>query len=77
MDGQIAPGHSASSFPVQVLIGNVPAVTAYAGQDPLDVYGVMRIDAVVPPGVPPGPNVPILVEINGVNSQSGVTVALK
>jgi uncharacterized protein (TIGR03437 family) len=77
MDGQIAPGRSASSIPVQVLIGSVPAVTTYAGQDPLDVYGVMRIDAMVPPGIPPSPNVPIFVGINGVNSQSGVTVALK
>jgi uncharacterized protein (TIGR03437 family) len=62
---------------VQVTIGGIPAVTNYAGQAPGEVFGVMQINAQIPPGVASSPSVPVQVVINGVASQSGVTVAVK
>jgi uncharacterized protein (TIGR03437 family) len=61
---------------VRVTIGGVDAPVQFAGASPQLVFGVVQINATVPPGVAPGPGVPLAVTIGGVASQAGVTVAV-
>jgi uncharacterized protein (TIGR03437 family) len=66
------------TLPVKVFIDGIPATNIpYAGPAPGLVEGILQINAVIPPGVRSGTNVPVLIEINGVASQPGVTLAVK
>jgi uncharacterized protein (TIGR03437 family) len=77
MDGRIAQGAATTSIAVQVTVGGLPAVTNYAGRAPDEVFGVVQINAQIPPGVAAGSNVPVQVGIDGATSQSGVIIAVK
>jgi uncharacterized protein (TIGR03437 family) len=60
--------------PVSVTIGGIPSPNIqYAGGTPSVVSGLTQITAVVPTGLPSGPN-PVLVEIGGQPSQRNVTI---
>jgi trimeric autotransporter adhesin len=61
---------------VSVMIGNQPAQTAFVGEAPFLVAGVLQVDAVVPPTATSGAN-PITVQVGKQISQSGVTVWVK
>jgi uncharacterized protein (TIGR03437 family) len=65
------------TLPVTVTIGGLNADVGYKGGAPTTVAGLTQINAVVPSGVTPGPAVPVLVTIGGVQSQPGVTVSVK
>jgi uncharacterized protein (TIGR03437 family) len=78
-DGSLAP--SAEPFarltlPVSVTIGGVAAQVTYSGGSPGLVSGLTQINAVVPAGVT-GPAVPVLLQIGGFQSQSGLTLAVQ
>lgn len=78
VDGQPAT----SSFPkpllpVSVTIGGLDAKVEYAGAAPYMVAGVIQINVRIPPGVTPGPAVPVVVKVGGASSQPGLTVAVK
>jgi uncharacterized protein (TIGR03437 family) len=61
--------------PVTVSIGGVPADVQYAGGVAGAIAGLMQVNAVVPIGV--SGNVPVVVSVGGVASQTGVTLSVK
>ncbi|MCU0229713.1 MAG: hypothetical protein MUF01_18945 [Bryobacterales bacterium] len=61
---------------VKVSIGGVEAPVDFAGLAPQFV-GLFQINAFVPAGVVPGPQVPVVIEQNGVRSRSDVTIAVR
>ena len=63
--------------PVTVTIGGLPATLNYQGGAPGLVAGVMQINAQVPPGVAPGPAVPVTISAGGTAGLNTVTVAVK
>lgn len=80
-DPDVADGNvNATVFPkprqsVTVTIGGIPAQVLYAGAAPGFVAGVLQVNAVVPANAPSG-NVPVVVTVGGIASQSGFTVAV-
>lgn len=61
---------------VTVTVAGMPCTLWYAGTAPGFVEGAFQINAQLPPGVPSGAQ-PVVVSVNGVSSQSGVTVAVQ
>jgi uncharacterized protein (TIGR03437 family) len=61
---------------VQVRIGGVAAAVQFAGASPESIFGLVQINAAVPPGIAAGAAVPLVVSIGNVASQAGVTVAI-
>jgi uncharacterized protein (TIGR03437 family) len=61
---------------VLVTIGGRSVTPQYAGQAPNAVAGVMQINAQIPSGIQAGNAVPVVVEVGGVSTQAGVTVAV-
>lgn len=85
-EGQTTPGGvdgktaSAAPYaspvqPVKITIGGLDAVINYAGAAPTLVAGAMQINAVVPAGVPPGLDIPVVVTIGG-NRSRPATIAV-
>jgi uncharacterized protein (TIGR03437 family) len=64
-------------LPVTVTIGGIGATVQYAGSAPDAVAGLLQVNAVVPAGVSVGSGVPVVVSVGGVQSQVGVTVAVR
>ncbi|MCW5966057.1 MAG: hypothetical protein KIT83_18615 [Bryobacterales bacterium] len=60
----------------KVFIGGVEAPVDFAGLAPQFV-GLYQINAFIPQGVVPGPQVPIVIEQNGVRSRGDVTIAVR
>jgi uncharacterized protein (TIGR03437 family) len=76
--GTIAGGSpNPTVLPVTATIGGADAPVTYHGSAPGEVTGLLQVNAVVPSASPPGPAVPILINVGGGQSQSGVTVAIK
>jgi uncharacterized protein (TIGR03437 family) len=73
-DGTTA-GVTNLSLPVTAQVGGATAQVEYAGSAPGLVAGGVQINVKIPPGTAAG-NVPIVVLVNGVPSQSPVTVAV-
>ncbi len=78
----IAPGAASPGAPAaktndqpQVTIGNQSAALAFSGLTP-GLVGVYQINAVVPAGVSPGDQVPVVINISGQTSPA-VTIAVK
>ena len=63
-------------LPAKVTIGGLRAVVQYAGSAPYEVEGVLRVNAVVPPGIAPGAAVPVTMSVGGIASQARVTIAV-
>jgi uncharacterized protein (TIGR03437 family) len=64
------------ALPVSVAIGGEPAQVIYAGSVPGLIAGVAQVNVVVPEGVSLG-EVPVIVRIGNVTSQSGVTLSVQ
>jgi uncharacterized protein (TIGR03437 family) len=62
---------------VAVTIGGSSTMVQFAGQAPGEIAGLTQVNAVVPQGVAVGPTVPVAVGVGGVQSQVGVTIAVK
>lgn len=80
VDGQLLSGGvlPRTLANVSVRIGGIPATDIYyAGGAPQLVAGVLQVDVRVPMEVAPGPAVPLLVTLDGINSQGDVTVAVR
>ncbi len=76
--GGITPlGGNTTVLPVTVTIGGADAMVTYHGSAPLEVAGVLQVNAVVSQNVVPGPAVPILVKVGDSPSQTGVTIAVQ
>jgi uncharacterized protein (TIGR03437 family) len=72
-----ADGLTRLQFPVTVTIGGVSAGVSYAGAAPTETSGLQQINVFVPTGVQTGPSVPIVLTVNQVNTQGGITVAIQ
>jgi uncharacterized protein (TIGR03437 family) len=75
-DGNIATSTANVALPVTVLIAGRTVQLLYAGSAPGNVSGFAQINAVIPADLPYGGNLPLIVQIGGVASQSGVTLAV-
>lgn len=62
---------------VTARIDGLDAKVAFAGEAPGIVAGVLQVNAQIPAGAHPGPAVPVVIEVAGIPSQTGVTVAVK
>ena len=76
VDGAPAPGQGAQTLTVTATVGGAPASILYAGPAPGEVNGVLQVNLTIPAGTAPGPQ-PLVILVNGVASQSGITVAVK
>src|ERR1039458_2631155 len=63
-------------LPVQVEIGNVQATVEDARSAPDQVTGILQLQVLVPQGVAPGPNLPLVLIVGSAHSQ-GVTIAVR
>jgi uncharacterized protein (TIGR03437 family) len=61
---------------VTVQIGGLPANVTYAGAAPLDVAGILQVNATLPAGLPAGTSVPVVITVGTEPSQAGVTIAI-
>ncbi len=74
--GAVAPEAANIVLPLSVSIGGQPAQVLYAGKAPGIIEGVSQINAIVPANLPYGGNWPLAIQVGGVSSQAGVTVAV-
>ena len=78
LDGLLASNPLAQSLAnVAVTIGGLPCLINYAGAAPGYISGLVQINAQVPDGVNPGPNVPVQVTIGDASSQAIITMAVR
>jgi len=59
-----------------VTIGGASATVSYAGPIIGSILGLMQLNVVIPAGVTTGPSVPVTVNVNGVDTQPGMTIAI-
>jgi len=79
VDGLIEPVTLPLPYPLlpgAVTIGNLPAHIEYIGAAPGLVAGALQVDAVIPSGLPSGAAT-LFISIGGVDSQTGITVAIQ
>lgn len=74
-DGALAPGTANQTLTVTATIGGVTAPVLYSGSAPGEVNGVMQVNVTVPMGLTGAQ--PLILMVNNVASQSGVTIAVK
>lgn len=78
-----ADGRQISSTPprpvqaVNATIGGVPATVEYAGGSPGTALGLLQMNVRIPVGVAPGGAVPVQINIGGIVSRDGVTIAVR
>jgi uncharacterized protein (TIGR03437 family) len=78
VDGQIATTVLPKpQLQVTAMVGGLPADVIYAGAAPDLVAGVTQVNLRIPAGSSSGKAVSILLNVGGVNSQDGVTVAIR
>jgi uncharacterized protein (TIGR03437 family) len=73
--GAASPAFSTVQNPVTVLIGGVTAPVSYQGLAP-DFVGLYQVNVFVPPNVPVGDAVPIVLEQGGIPSNAGSIVTI-
>lgn len=74
-DGAIAPGPASLTQSVTASIGGKPAPVAYAGAAPGSPNGVIQVNVQIPTGLAAG-QAPVLLQIGGVTSPAGTTIAV-
>ena len=77
--GRITPGTPPFTLPLlapTVLVDGIPARVDFYGEAPTLIAGVLQINFVVPAGARAGER-PLVVRMGGVDSQPGVTIAIK
>ncbi len=62
---------------VFVWIGGQRVPALYSGTSPGSLSGLLQVNAIVPDGVAAGARVPLVIEVDGVVSQDGVTIAVE
>lgn len=62
---------------VRVTIGGFDASVTFAGTAPGLVAGLFQVNAIIPPGAPAGPAIPIVISLGPHRSQDGVTIAVQ
>jgi uncharacterized protein (TIGR03437 family) len=66
-----------ANFRCSATIGGQAATLNYCGEAPGATAGLVQVNALIPASVAPGGNVPVTITINGVTSQTGVTMAVR
>lgn len=74
--GALGTAEQLITAPVTVLIGGQEARLTYSGAAPQAVQGLYQINAVVPANVTGG-SVPLQVKVDGISSQTGVTLTVE
>jgi trimeric autotransporter adhesin len=78
VDGKPAsPPLPAPILPVSAMIGGKPAQVLYAGGAPGETAGVMQLNLLVPDGIQPGAQVPIVIAVGNTQSRTGVTISIR
>jgi uncharacterized protein (TIGR03437 family) len=80
VDGAVTPSagpYPAPLLPITITVGGLPANYEFAGEAPGLVSGVMQLNVIIPPTLGATGNVPLVVSIGSVSSQSGVTVNIQ
>ncbi len=72
-----ADGLQHLTLPVTATIGTVPAQVTYAGQAPGYTAGLQQINILIPENAPVGSAVALQLMVNGVSTQSSVTIAVQ
>jgi len=72
-----AAGGARPRLPVKVTIGGSDAAVVFAGPAPGLVSGLVQVNAVVPSLAFGGAALPLTLDVGGVTSQSGVTIAVQ
>ena len=62
---------------VTVSIGGVPATVTYAGAAPGFLQGLLQVNVQVPDDAPAGSADPLVMTVGGLESSSGVTMAVQ
>jgi len=77
-DGLMAPANNPpqSVLPVTAQIGDQSAEVLYAGAAPGMVEGIWLVGLRIPDGITVGSSVPIVLQIGGQTSQSGISIAV-
>jgi uncharacterized protein (TIGR03437 family) len=65
------------ALPCSATIGGQSATVEYCGSAPGETSGLLQVNVQVPQSVSPGSSVPVTITIGGVQSHSGVTLAVK
>jgi uncharacterized protein (TIGR03437 family) len=79
IDGALAPVTLPLPSPVLAVhatVGGVPASVIYAGAAPGAVAGLMQFDLLIPSGVSPGSQVPVVLQVGTATSGAGVWIAV-
>jgi uncharacterized protein (TIGR03437 family) len=63
--------------PPKLLIDNLQSTITYFGEAAGFVSGLMQVNAIVPAGVHTAQAVPVMLSMNGTNSQSGVVIYIQ
>ncbi|HYP05139.1 MAG TPA: endo-1,4-beta-xylanase [Bryobacteraceae bacterium] len=74
--GALAPSSGQQSEPVTATINGVPAEVLYAGPAPGLVNGVLQVNLTIPQAAGTG-DLPLLLRVGGVESQTGITVSVR
>ncbi len=70
-----ADGLARPTLPVTAFVGDVPATVTYAGEAPT-WPGLQQINVQIPAGAPSGSAVSVRLVINGISTQTGVTIVV-
>ena len=74
--GSVAKSMNLPIAQVTATIGGQPAVVQYAGSAPGEVEGLLQVNVLVPATLPTGA-LPVVLNVGGILSQSGVTISVK
>lgn len=75
--GATANGLTPLTQTVTAFVGDVPAQVQFAGHAPGYTLGLQQVNILIPNGAPSGAAVPVRLTINGVATQTGITVAIQ
>jgi uncharacterized protein (TIGR03437 family) len=71
------PAPTPIAQPVTATVGGLNAQVQYAGGVPGEVAGVLQVNVQVPQRIATGPSVPIVLNIGGQATQTGVTLSIR
>jgi len=72
-----ADGLSHVALPVAAAIGGIPATVLYAGAAPGYSTGLQQVNLMIPPNAPKGAAVALVLTVNGMATQTGVTIGVQ
>jgi uncharacterized protein (TIGR03437 family) len=75
--GQADPQTGFPQLPIIAGINSAGALVVSVGPAPDAAEGIVQISIAVPDDAPSGSNIPIVIEVGGVFSQPGVTIAIQ